>query len=755
MFVKSDEDITSGYVRHTMQTKDESASVSGDQGTFIRRIRNYYTLAHASRYHWYRTRCDFSMGKTFQREDGFRYYLRLYKNDQRVLMDGPTIVEGTNIGNTFIHRDGLNLEFWWMPTFGFVDFVGDDFEIARVSYDANNYIAIELVGGLPEREYNLNDVLGPHDPKIRARKVRAGVEVDRVEVGGCYYGYVLGDPSLEPIEDPIRIQLVNQAAAGMGLRVERNTQVGENFTVADTASFGVTGNADLIYNGAGWYGRPTLKNIDDFGGRSVIRRKLPHKRADVARRSFGRTITAALAGEQDSTNGQRIRRMPFIETDDFTTSGGRPAGGGLGSDSSGFLWSSGFDLEIHTPKLVSDFARADVLNGTDGPYDLNALNLGGDVSFNIALDGGGPQSIVFSSSNPRISDFSSVTADEVTAVINSQLTGGRAITDLARDSKRVHVRSDDITSAARVLISAGISDANAALNFPTALTGPIFRITDADPAVPPVATSWDIIFTVDGGSAPTVTLTSGDFTSPDHATITEMVDAINLATTGLTAAASASGTAITVSSDTSGTAADIKADPGTVNPDANTILGFGTTLVDGAGLATCQEAGFRYWNGRRPRHADVIIQATARIDNTGDLVGLMQRVDLDGVSSRDEVFGYGAEVIQNSVSTADLRIVLFWNDTRTVLATKALANYSQEGEMTLIFKPQGSALAAEVYQQGADPTDPTQALATLTVVHDMIKKSGRIGMYGETGGAGQKVAVDNWTVQPNFVDTLD
>src|SRR5690606_4881327 len=112
------------------------------------------------------------------------------------------------------------------------------------------------------------------------------------------------------------------------------------------------------------------------------------------------------------------------------------------------------------------------------------------------------------------------------------------------------------------------------------------------------------------------------------------------------------------------------------------------------------------------------------------------RLDLDGLSSNDVVFGYGAEIIQNSQFSADLRIVRFWNDDREVLGTQSISDYAASAPLVLRFRSKGNTLSADAVRFGE--TDP---IATLSVTDSVFKKPGRVGIYGETGGSGQRVFV--------------
>jgi hypothetical protein len=289
----------------------------------------------------------------------------------------------------------------------------------------------------------------------------------------------------------------------------------------------------------------------------------------------------------------------------------------------------------------------------------------------------------------------------------------------------------------------GANDANVAFGFPTALIGQVFDFDEIN------SSSVTIDITTDGGSPETVTFEPGDFAAGmTRATATEIRTVINADTSGLTASVNSLG-AVAITSDTTGSGSSLLVEPGSPN-NANLALSFSETVTDGGGRASCTEAGFEYWAGRRPKHSDVIIQATVRVSNNSDVVGVFQRLDLDGVSSRDEIFCYGAEIIQTSPTAATLRVVRFWNDTREILGSQVLSSYATSVPVLLRFTTEGSTLTAEAFAIGV-----VSASATVAVTDTVIRKPGRIGIYGETGGAGQAVTVDDWSSAPNFVSTVD
>jgi len=517
----------SGYVRQTLITKDESALSSSDQTTFLRYIRNYYTIPPSDFWNQYRNRVDFEAGKRFNREDGARYYNRLYKDSQTVHIDGMCVVEGL-IPHSFIHPDedfadetmtfpgsvpgldNFSLQLYWMPTFSFCDLV-EDLELLRVERTPDNYICLKLIAGdHHQREYNLNDVYGPHQPLIRLEKVRGGIIQDIVELEGFYFGYTMTETSIEAQEDFVSITISNHTTGGVGLRVERNGYVGEATSRRDQVSFKFTGASDIKYTGAGYYSQPRLVFNDSQSKNSGRpNRRIPVKNSALYKRLFGRYIDLNLGGESDPTNGQIVSNLPYIETDDFN----RIDSSGLGSE-----WG-----------IITE-------------------------------------------------------------------TGA----------------------------------------------------------------GWDI--------------------------------------------------------------------------ESN--------------KASCTEEGFRYWANRFPAHADYQPVSKVTINNTGDLVGHLLRVDLDGISSRDVIFGYGVELLETGANSASVQVVRFYNGIKDVLITGVLSSYTSGTEYILRSTTNGTIIIGEVFD--VSDIDFETPLGTATTTDNVYRKPGRVGIYGQTGGALQKVTLDDWSLSPNF-----
>lgn len=327
---------STGYVRQVIKPKDDSSSTPAFD-TRNGGVRNYYTLPPSAFFNWYKVRADLSAGDFFRREDGVRYYMRIYKHLQRVVMDGPTLIRGTLKAPAYVHPlspqadeefrysnaiPNLNnfvAEFWFMPTFSFADQADDDFEFARFERDSSNYIRLlALAEERYQREYNIDDVYGPGIPKFRLQKVRAGSVTAEVDIAGVYYGYSPGEASVEATDDPMRITVAHQEGGALLIKVWRSGHVGKNFTFDDQVAFALTGESDIVYNGHGWYGEPAIFQRFPDAEDQPVNRKIFAGRADIVRRTQTiETKEASLAGEKDPYRGQIVRNNPYIETEDF------------------------------------------------------------------------------------------------------------------------------------------------------------------------------------------------------------------------------------------------------------------------------------------------------------------------------------------------------------------------------------------------------------------------------------------------------
>lgn len=328
VMAKSTADNVSGYIRSTFFGKDDT----GSNATFVtRRVRNYYTIPPANVYWWYRERLDLRDGNSRYAEDGFRYYVRIYKDEQKFFLDGIQVSKGSLLQSSYQHPDfpradetltwtdaininAFRLKLCFMATTGFVD-LDEDLELARISVDASNYIRLVAKAGTAttrfQREYNVNDVHGPHDPRFALEKVAGGSVVATTEVI-CYWGYDLRDPSVERADDSIQFIITHFANRLFELDVDRYNNPGSGTSVTDLSAYS-TPTASLTYNGNGYYGEPEIENTFQSG----TGREFPAGRADLLARSQAVNRPQIFAGDRDPTGGQIVRDFPFLEGDGF------------------------------------------------------------------------------------------------------------------------------------------------------------------------------------------------------------------------------------------------------------------------------------------------------------------------------------------------------------------------------------------------------------------------------------------------------
>jgi hypothetical protein len=355
IFAKANSDNVSGYVRSTLFPKDDTKT-----NQFVtRRIRNYYTIPPKILYNWYHSRLDLRDGTGDEVEDGIRYYMRIYKNDQKVLLDGLHIQEGTLITSSYQHPDfpraneiftfpdavnpnAFRLEFYWMTTTNFTD-LDQDLEIVRIQGDTGNSISLLAKAGQGndrfQREYNINDVHGPHDPVFRLQKIgEPCYNVNGYNNGGynigpcgntsevdvvCYWGYDLRDPSGERQDDTIKFTITHIAGSLLELKVERYGNEGRATSSVNLDAFSDS-CASISYRGVGYYSKPEIVDVSDLPNG----RKVPTSRRGLIDRIRNLARPQVMVGERDPTSGQIVKDLTFIEGDDFD----RADSSSLGSD---------------------------------------------------------------------------------------------------------------------------------------------------------------------------------------------------------------------------------------------------------------------------------------------------------------------------------------------------------------------------------------------------------------------------------------
>jgi hypothetical protein len=253
-------------------------------GTWLRHGRSYYRVPFFGRWMWERTATPVKAGET-----RCRPMLRTYIHDQSILYDrwmvakrsrASSYIDGTRADELLVFSEripmnGFKLKFTWNPTFGFVN-VGEDLELARVQIDANNYIALVLIKGNPEKTYhNGNALKGPVQPQVELRKVQGGVTVATLS-RTLYYGYDCRSSNQENYEDPVEFEIEHAAGQRFAFGINR---YGTLARVEDraTADAWASGIGFLRFNGEGEYGVPSLDVA-----RSTSRARVSESRVDLA-----------------------------------------------------------------------------------------------------------------------------------------------------------------------------------------------------------------------------------------------------------------------------------------------------------------------------------------------------------------------------------------------------------------------------------------------------------------------------------------
>jgi hypothetical protein len=135
----------------------------------------------------------------------------------------------------------------------------------------------------------------------------------------------------------------------------------------------------------------------------------------------------------------------------------------------------------------------------DGPYNLDSVDPASST-FDIAVDGGGPQTITFAATDPLIEDFRAATPTEVIAVINDQIVGATASLGL---NGEMLITSDSTGTGSSLDLDPGATnDANLVFGFSTTLVS--FSETElasldvaADATRQVISTSRDLLVTVE------------------------------------------------------------------------------------------------------------------------------------------------------------------------------------------------------------------------------------------------------------------
>jgi hypothetical protein len=326
--VKSGPDNASGYFRFSLEPKDDYSTVP----VFTtRRVRHYYTMPSENFFTWHRIRVDLRMASRRYAEDGLRYFLRIYKDSQRLFFEGPLLARGSLIGTSYQRDDypraaeifeysdlldinDFDLSIIWAPTTAFVDLDADLtlLEVYIGLYSAGDRLAIVAKGPADInarfcREYNVDDVYGPHDPVIQLQRWEGATMVASKDLI-CYWGYSLRDTAPEPEDDVLHFRLINVAGELVRFEIDHMGADGRATILDEVTAYADSGlGATLRLQGCGYFGPPVLRQTQDMSGR--VR---PRQRPGLLHRPELEDGPAIMMGVRDPLGGQQVN-VPYKE----------------------------------------------------------------------------------------------------------------------------------------------------------------------------------------------------------------------------------------------------------------------------------------------------------------------------------------------------------------------------------------------------------------------------------------------------------
>jgi len=343
MSVKSHATNVSGYTRININPKDDTDIMD----SITRYNRDYYTLPPKIAYWWYHIRTDLAdgVGERYY-EDGLRVYQRVYKHNQKFLMDGMHLQQGSlipsswqhpevpRLAETFTFSDVVNansfrVSFYWLPTCSFLDIRENDLEIFRVSVDVNNYVRLYAKGysgaRLLERNYYTSGYMsGPHDPELILEKVRGGLSVAEVSVIN-YWNHSLRTGGGEREDYTIKFVIshfagVSNNGGALELSVETYGSAGTERSFDDLTAFsGYVGS--MRYTGVGFFSVPQIEDTAQVTTGRVV----STQRRGLIERARGDDRPSLQVGDRDVTGGELVYQpynvlagATFGEGDTFT-----------------------------------------------------------------------------------------------------------------------------------------------------------------------------------------------------------------------------------------------------------------------------------------------------------------------------------------------------------------------------------------------------------------------------------------------------
>jgi hypothetical protein len=349
--MRSDTISSNPYSRLTLMTQDYT---SDDFSKYprdwsARYIRNYYTIPPANYWMWYRTTGQRDGDEPYVLEDGIRYFVRIYKQNQEHWLSGPMLTVDTTDANLIpvayvptgeskvadvmswsdlCMYDNFSLKIRWNPICTHMDF-NQTTEMLKIESGAE-WIKVEVLGArTPEREYNLNDTYAPHEPLWRFSK-GTGTSTEFSETFTLYHSYGgTGSSNEWMLNDIIEFEILNYAGQLSECRITKGGVEGWVSSNGPLAAGG-TAKGTLSVSGPGVWGSPRLVNIRNQTRETTQpKRTMLSNRIGVPRRMTGEGRDPILNGERDPNTGiiNPVYSNAYLETEDFNRANDPDLGG--------------------------------------------------------------------------------------------------------------------------------------------------------------------------------------------------------------------------------------------------------------------------------------------------------------------------------------------------------------------------------------------------------------------------------------------
>jgi hypothetical protein len=339
------------YSRLTLMTQDYT---SDDFSKYprdwsARYIRNYYTIPPANFWAWYRCTGQRDGDEPYVLEDAVRYFIRIYKQNQDHWLQGPMLVADTSDANlvpvayvpTGVTKqadvvswsdiclfDNFTLKVRWNPINTHMDW-NQTTEMFRIANGAD-WIKLEVLGSkTPEREYNLNDTYGPHEPLWRFSKGN-GTTTEFSQTFILYHSYGgTGSSNEWMINDIMEFEIINYAGQLSSCRVKKGGVEGY-VSSNDPTAIGASAKGSFTLYGPGVWSAPTICNVRNQTRETTNpKRDMLANRIGVPRRMTGAGRDPILNGERDPNTGiiNPVYSNSYLEPDDFNRANDPNLGG--------------------------------------------------------------------------------------------------------------------------------------------------------------------------------------------------------------------------------------------------------------------------------------------------------------------------------------------------------------------------------------------------------------------------------------------